>query len=98
PPSASLFPYTTLFRSCAKPENPSAQRMNLRQGEIEPDGEQQENNAEFSQRADSRDIHHRPDGIRSHDQPDQQISKTGRDMHLLRSEEHTSELQSRENI
>src|SRR3712207_7899834 len=71
PPRSTLFPYTTLFRSC--------------QAEQGPDGPQRDRRALGQRRA--ADPHRLPHALR-------RLRRQGADRE--RSEEHTSELQSRQ--
>src|SRR5258707_11923306 len=73
PPRSTLFPYTTLFRSCI---NPTAVRFS-------PDGK-------FAYSACSMDINRDPNSASV------ESFAVGADGTLTRSEEHTSELQSRQ--
>src|SRR3712207_9286523 len=68
PPRSTLFPYTTLFRSCSGGTDGAASRDGRRERDPGVSGRAQ-------------DRHHRP---------------AGRAGARLRSEEHTSELQSRQ--
>src|SRR3712207_7977906 len=80
PPRSTLFPYTTLFRSEAPEREPGERGGGDDDGKR--DGEERE-----GQEGRERDGHERPAGQRAPADADQGLD---------RSEEHTSELQSRQ--
>src|SRR2546429_5024728 len=79
PPRSTLFPYTTLFRSNAIPEERHARLVDANAGECQPE-----------LRADEIST-----GGIDRDQGGQRQIIIGHALSELRSEEHTSELQSR---
>src|SRR5690606_41866430 len=98
PPGSTRFPYTTLFRSPRLAVQP---RDGLRiAGQVAPD-ELQGDVALPLAVARGEHLRHRADAERPHDgvAPQDDLAGPGqRHGHQCRSEEHTSELQSRENL
>src|SRR5436309_6554619 len=84
PPRSTLFPYTTLFRSYARPNTES--RVSVRQ---QHDGDGRAIRVGRERQADR--PHRAPDRV-----DPRRLSVLQRQR--VRSEEHTSELQSRENL
>src|SRR5690606_39729370 len=78
PPSSTLFPYTTLFRS-----DRQSYAAQSRSSEVRPP---------------HRQFARSPRALRPQVQPRQRSAHVLRRKHAARSEEHTSELQSRENL
>src|SRR3712207_8665111 len=77
PPRSTLFPYTTLFRSCRHVGHDVAASPSLQHG-----GEEQDKRLQLGR---TRPRHHAGGG-----------GKDCAQLHQARSEEHTSELQSRQ--
>src|SRR5690606_39980766 len=84
PPSSTLYPYTTLFRSCALlPLVDEAHGENGQEDHHRPEAHQADRTV--------------GDGPREQES-DFQVEHDEQNGHQVRSEEHTSELQSRENL
>src|SRR3546814_5092271 len=82
--TATLCPYTTLFRSAGRADLPE------HDAEAEADGDADEQLLE----CDRRQVGHRHPGVRQACQRDRQRHDRQADQEAVRSEEHTSELQS----
>src|SRR5690606_41409085 len=89
PPPPPLFPYTTLFRSQARLPPPPMRRERAPSGEVD-DRPRQQDPGHAADR-------HRPEH-RLRERRDLAPRRRGDRIAAERSEEHTSELQSRENL
>src|SRR5439155_24303465 len=93
PPRSPLFPYTTLFRSCAARFAASAGRAEKPVLHIECVVPRQSKNCESASHV--ANPRHGSTSYRSHGPPRGVARRRARSVRALRSEEHTSELQSR---
>src|SRR5690606_41723088 len=89
PPRSTLFPYTTLFRSRAPPDLTRSRA--LRAGRAVPGGQAHPNGLRRHRPARSTGVGRIPPRSRSTERAAPASAR-------VRSEEHTSELQSRENL
>src|SRR5690606_41335363 len=92
PPISTLFPYTTLFRSQfqqIRPFRPCAP------GNDDPHMRRQQLDQPFHENV---DLKHIIDEVKIIDDDDKRFSDFAQFINEKRSEEHTSELQSRENL
>src|SRR5205085_10190601 len=96
PPTSTLFPYTTLFRS-DDPRPARSHRDQERHGQRErPAGDEQPPPSETLGGGAGREIGQRLGEAEGDDE--RQHRGARRDPELVRSEEHTSELQSQSNL